>query len=149
VRQGNWFTPGSEGLNYPQKIGWSFAAANVFPNIVINGTGGNTSLNPADSAVSAIYIENTWNPSDVVTMIRGKHILHFGGEILMEQDNSTPWGNLNPGTFTFNGQFTNSTVGYADFLLGDAQAWSALVQGEAGMRSKNPSLFAQDDFKVL
>ncbi|HWD98784.1 MAG TPA: TonB-dependent receptor [Bryobacteraceae bacterium] len=149
VRQGNWFTPGSEGLNYPQKLGWNFAAANVFPNINITGTGGNTSLNPADSAVSAIYIENSWDPSDVLTMIRGKHILHFGGEVLMEQDNSTPWGNLNPGAFTFNGQFTSSTVGYADFLLGDAQAWSALVQGEAGMRSKNPSLFAQDDIKLL
>jgi hypothetical protein len=148
VRQGNWFTPGSEGLGYPAKIGWQFAAANVFPNIIINGTGGNRSLNPADSATSAIYIENSWNPSDMVTMIRGKHILHFGGEVLMEQDNSTPWGNLNAGTFTFTGQFTNSNVGYADFLLGEAQSWSALVQGEAGMRSKNPSLFVQDDIKV-
>jgi len=148
VRQGNWFTPGSEGLGYPAKIGFQFAKADVFPNIIINGTGGNRSLNPADSATSAIYIENSWNPSDVVTMIRGRHILHFGGEILAEQDNSTPWGNLNAGTFTFTGQFTNSTVGYADFLLGQAQAWSALVQGEAGMRSKNPSLFFQDDIKV-
>ena len=148
VRQGNWFTPGSEGLGYPAKIGWNFAAADVFPNIIINGTGGNRSLNPADSATSAIYIQNSWNPTDMVTLIRGKHILHFGGEVLMEQDNSTPWGNLNAGTFTFTGQFTNSNVGYADFLLGDVQAWSALVQGEAGMRSKNPSLFVQDDIKV-
>lgn len=148
VRQGNWFTPGSEGLGYPAKIGWQYAAADVFPNIIITGTGGNRSLNPADSATSAIYIENSWNPTDMVTMIRGKHILHFGGEVLMEQDNSTPWGNLNAGTFTFTGQFTNSNVGYADFLLGDVQAWSALVQGEAGMRSKNPSLFVQDDIKV-
>jgi len=28
---------------------------------------------------NAIYIENTFQPSDIVTMIRGKHILHFGG----------------------------------------------------------------------
>jgi Carboxypeptidase regulatory-like domain/TonB dependent receptor len=149
VRQGNWFTPSSEGLNYPQKLGWTFPAANLFPNIDITGTGGNTSLNPADAATSAIYIENSFDPSDVLTMIRGKHILHFGGEFLALQDNSTPWGNLNAGTFTFNGQFTNSNVGYADFLLGSAQAWSALVQGEAGMRSKNPSLFVQDDIKVM
>jgi hypothetical protein len=148
VRGGNWFTPGSEGLGYPSKIGWTYADANVFPNIIINGTGGNRSLNPADSATSAIYIQNSWDPSDTVTMIRGKHILHFGGEVLMEQDNSTPWGNLNAGTFTFTGQFTNSNVGYADFLLGDVQAWSALVQGEAGMRSKNPALFVQDDYKL-
>ena len=148
VRQGNWFTPGSEGLGYPAKLGFQYARADVFPNIIINGTGGNRSLNPADSATSAIYIQNSFDPSDVVTMIRGKHILHFGGEVLMEQDNSTPWGNLNAGTFTFTGQFTNSNVGYADFLLGNVQAYSALVQGEAGMRSKNPSLFFQDDIKV-
>jgi hypothetical protein len=149
VRQGNWFTPGSEGLGYPAKLGMTSLKADVFPNIQINGIGGNTSLNPADNATSAIYIENSWNPSDVVTLIHGKHILHFGGEILMEQDNSTPWGNLNAGQFTFNGQFTNSNVGYADFLLGDVQAWSSLVEGESGMRSKNPSLFVQDDIKVL
>jgi hypothetical protein len=149
VRQGNWFIPGSEGLGYPAKIGILDAKADVFPNIIIGGTGGNRSLNPADSATSAIYIENSWNPSDVVTMIHGRHILHFGGEVLMEQDNSTPWGNLNAGTFTFNGQFTNSNVGYADFLLGQVQAWSALIQGEAAMRSKNPSVFVQDDIKVL
>jgi hypothetical protein len=154
VRQGNWYTPGSLGLGYPAKIGFQFAKADVFPNIIISGTGGNRSLNPADSATNAIYIQNSGNPSDVVTMIRGKHILHFGGEVLMEQDNSTPWGNVNAGTFTFNGQFTNGSggqnnVGYADFLLGQVQAWSALVQGEAGMRSKNPSVFVQDDIKVL
>jgi hypothetical protein len=152
VRQGNWFTPASLGLGYPAKIGIQDAKANLFPNIIIGGTGGNRSLNPADSATNAIYIENSWDPSDVITMIRGRHILHFGGELLMEQDNSTPWGNINAGTFTFTGQFTSSNgsnaVGYADFLLGDVQAWSAQVQGEAGMRSKNPSLFAQDDFKV-
>ncbi|HEX4772948.1 MAG TPA: TonB-dependent receptor [Bryobacteraceae bacterium] len=145
ARQGNWFSPGSEGLGYPEQIGLQYAKADVFPNINITGTASNNTLNPQ---TSAIYIENSFNPSDVVTMIRGKHILHFGGELLAYQDNSTPWGNLSSASLTFNGQFTNSTVGYADFLLGDVQAWSALNQGSAGMRSKNPSLFAQDDIKL-
>lgn len=145
ARQGNWFRPDSEGEGFPTKLGWDYAKADVFPNINITGTAGNNLLNPQTSAV---YIEDSFEPSDVVTLIRGKHILHFGGELLAYQDNSTPWGNLNAGSFTFNGQFTGANVGYADFLLGDAQAWSALVQGESGMRSKNPSFFAQDDFKV-
>ncbi len=145
ARQGNWFSPGSLNLGYPEKIGLQYAEANVFPNINITGTAGNNTLNPQ---TSAIYIENSFNPSDVVTLIRGKHILHFGGELLAYQDNSTPWGNLTSASFTFNGQFTQSNVGYADFLVGEAQAWSALNQGEAGMRSKNPSLFAQDDIKL-
>ncbi|HEX4166231.1 MAG TPA: TonB-dependent receptor [Bryobacteraceae bacterium] len=145
ARQGNWFSPGSLGLGYPAQIGLQYAKADVFPNINITGTAGNNTLNPQ---TSAIYIENSFNPSDVVTMIRGKHILHFGGEVLAYQDNSTPWGNLSSASFTFNGQFTQSNVGYADFLLGQSQAWSALNQGEAGMRSKNPSLFVQDDIKL-
>jgi Carboxypeptidase regulatory-like domain len=145
TRQGNWFTPSSLGLGYPAKIGLQYAKVDLFPNINITGTGANNTLTPQTSAV---YIENSFNPSDVITMIRGKHILHFGGEVLMSQDNSTPWGNLSSGSFTFNGQFTQSNVGYADFLVGQAQAWSALNQGEAGMRSKNPSLFVQDDIKL-
>ena len=145
ARQGNWFSPDSLGLNYPQTIGLQYAKVNMFPNINITGTASNNTLNPQ---TSAIYIENSFNPSDVVTVIRGRHILHFGGELLAYQDNSTPWGNLSSGSFTFNGQFTNSNVGYADFLLGDAQAWSALNQGEAGMRSKNASFFGQDDIKL-
>jgi hypothetical protein len=145
ARQGNWFSPGSLGGGYPAQIGLSYAKADVFPNINITGTASNNTLNPQ---TSAIYIENSFSPSDVVTMILGKHILHFGGELLAYQDNSTPWGNLSSASLTFNGQFTQSNVGYADFLVGDAQAWSALNQGEAGMRSKNPSLFIQDDIKL-
>jgi hypothetical protein len=145
TRGGNWFTPTSLGLGYPAKIGLQYAKADVFPTINITGTGANNTLNPQ---TSAIYIQNSFNPSDVVTMIRGKHILHFGGEVLISQDNSTPWGNLSSANLTFNGQFTQSNVGYADFLVGQAQAWSALNQGEAGMRSKTPSLFIQDDFKL-
>ncbi|HMF75517.1 MAG TPA: TonB-dependent receptor [Bryobacteraceae bacterium] len=145
TRQANWFTPGSLGLGFPQKIGLQYAKLDLFPNINITGTATNNTLNPQ---TSAIYIQNAFNPSDVVTMIRGKHILHFGGEVLIYQDNSTPWGNLSAANFTFNGQFTQANVGYADFLVGQAQAWSALNQGEAGMRSKNPSLFVQDDIKL-
>ena len=33
-------------------------------------------------------------------MIVGKHVLHFGGEFLIYQNNSTAWGNLNAGQLT-------------------------------------------------
>ena len=55
---------------------------------------------------NAIYIENTFQPSDVVTLIQGKHILHFGGELLDYQANYTPWGNLQSGNFNFTGVYT-------------------------------------------
>ena len=152
TRQGNWFVPQSIGLGYPEKLGLQYAKADIFPNITINGTGGNNVLNPQTNAV---YIENSFEPSDVVTMIRGKHILHFGGELLAYQDNSTPWGNTQSGQFTFTGVFTQSSpnapstgLGYADFLLGQVQKWSANNQPPAAARQKSPQFFVQDDFKV-
>jgi len=127
TRQGNWFVAQSAGLGYPAKIGLQYAKADIFPNINIGGTGGGNFLNPN---TSSIYIENAFEPSDVVTMIRGKHILHFGGELLIYRDNSTPWGSEQSGQFTFTGVFTqsgpdaaNTGLGYADFLLGQVQHW--------------------------
>ena len=110
-------------------------------------------MNPQTNAV---YIENSFEPSDVVTMIRGRHVLHFGGELLAYQDNSTPWGNMQSGEFTFTGVFTQSGpnvpgtgLGYADFLLGQVQKWTANNQPPAAARQKSPQFFIQDDFKVL
>jgi hypothetical protein len=39
-------------------------------------------------------------------------------------------------------------VAYADFLLGQTQAWTAQVTPEYGGREKLPQLFVQDDYKV-
>ena len=96
-----------------------------------------------------------FDPSDVVTLIRGRHILHFGGEFLINEDNSTAWGNLNPGSFGFTGDYTkgsltdkNSGFGYADFLLGTAHDWTAQAQPEYAGRQKTPQVFIQDDFKL-
>jgi Carboxypeptidase regulatory-like domain len=149
VRGGNWFLPGSLNKGFPATLGLQFSKVDMFPNITINGVGGNNNtLNPQ---TNAIYIQNAFDLSDVVTMVRGRNILHFGADLLMEQDNSTPWGNLNGASLTFTGQYTspNANVGYADFLLGDVQQWSALDQGSEGMRSKLPAFFAQDDLKLL
>ena len=146
VRQGNWFVPASLGKGYPTKLGLQFSTVDEYPTVNISGTGGNNgTLNPGTNAV---FIENTFVLSDVLTMIRGKHILHFGGEVMFEQDNSTPWGNLNGATLGFSGQYTNGGVGYADFLLGDVQSWSTQTQPEHGMRARNPSFFVQDDIKL-
>ena len=152
VRQGNWFVPQTLGKGFPALLGLQFSNADVFPTVNFSGTGA-----PSGGALSpgtnAVFIENTFVPSDVLTMIRGKHILHFGGELMFEQDNSTPWGSIHGADFSFTGQFTTSNasaaeVGYADFLLGDAQSWSTSTQPEHGMRAKNPSFFAQDDIKL-
>jgi hypothetical protein len=89
-------------------------------------------------------------------MVKGKHIFHFGVEVLMGQGNTTPWGNLTAGNFTFSGNYTaqngalqaTTGAGLADFILGDVQQWSATNQAVSYARLKSPQLFVQDDFKV-
>ena len=92
----------------------------------------------------------------MVTLIKGKHILHMGGEFLIYQNNSTAWGNTISGELTYTGQYTSQYVGsttsgvdYADFLLGQTQKWNANNTPEYGGREKLPQLFVQDDYKVL
>jgi hypothetical protein len=150
TKQGNWFVPQTIGFDAASTLGLQYAKADIFPTFNVSGACC-TSLQPG---TNAIYIENLYNPSDVITLIKGKHILHFGVEVLMGQGNTTPWGNVDAGQFTFTGQYTqqNGTgaggAGLADFLLGYVHNWTATNQAVTYMRLKSPQLFVQDDFKV-
>ncbi len=156
TNQLNFFSPLTLGEGYPAKVGWQFAKSDNFPDIQINGY--NQGCNASTvlcSQSNAVYKEHVYNPSDVVTLIKGRHILHFGGELLIYQNNSTAWGNLNAGTMGYTGIYTASTQGdsstgaaYADFLLGQTQSWSANQTPEYGGRMKLPQLFVQDDYKL-
>src|SRR5580704_4495297 len=130
TKQGNWFVPFTKGFDPAGKLGLQYAKANLFPTININN-GGGTCCNGLAPGTNAIYIEHLYDPSDVLTLVRGRHILHFGVEVLMGDGNTTPWGNVDAGQFTFSGNYTalnsaaaNTTgAGLADFLLGDVQSW--------------------------
>lgn len=158
----NFFADLALNKGYASKLGWQFAKADDFPAIITPGWQYPFAwITPGSNSV---YKEFTWDPSDVVTMIRGKHILHFGGELLVYQNNSTAWGNTNAGQFNFSGQYTQqwlpdpvtgvaapvagTGMEYADFLLGYAQSWNAAVSPEYGARMKTPQMFAQDDWKL-
>ena len=148
----NFFTPFSINQGFPAKLGWKFAKADTFPDIQISGNGNLYELGPQSNAV---YKEFVFDPSDVVTLVRGRHVLHFGGEFLINRPDSTAWGNLNAGTMGYTGVYTSSTngdtstgMGFADFLLGYTHNWSANVTPEWGARLKNPQLFVQDDIKL-
>jgi hypothetical protein len=148
----NFFSPYSLGQGFPTKLGWKFAKADTFPDVQISGNGNYYELAPQSNAV---YKEFVFDPSDVVTLIRGRHVLHFGGEFLINRADSTAWGNTNAGTMAYTGVYTQSTngdttsgMGFADFLLGYTAQWSAKVTPEYGGRLKSPQLFAQDDIKL-
>ncbi|HET7347221.1 MAG TPA: TonB-dependent receptor, partial [Acidobacteriaceae bacterium] len=144
--------PQTRAKGWPQKLGLQFAKQDIFPTINISG--GVYTLAPG---THANYKENVFDESDVVTMVRGGHSLHFGGEMIAYRADSTAWGNINAATLGFTGVYTQqgnttgATTGgspYADFLLGYANSWSAGFSPEYGGRLKNPAFFGQDDWKL-
>ncbi|PWU03276.1 MAG: TonB-dependent receptor [Terriglobia bacterium] len=146
------FTPDTLDKGYPTKLGLQFSKADVFPTATISNyyaLGGGLNTN---------YKENVFDISDQMTLIHGRHLLHFGGEVVIFRADSTAWGNIYGANVGFTGVYTAasnsgslaSTTGsaYADFLLGYVQNWNAVVSPEYGGRLKNPGVFIQDDFKV-
>jgi hypothetical protein len=160
TNQMNYFSDPTLGKGYAAQLGWQFGKVDDFPGFETTGTYPYSWLTPG---TNAIYKEHLFDYSDVVTMIRGRHILHFGGELLAYRDNSTAWGNATAGNMQYSGQYTrhytldadgiaqaDSATGfeYADFLLGYINHWEANESPEYGARLKSPQVFIQDDFKV-
>ena len=147
----NFFVPQTLGQGWPAKLGLNFAVADVAPGLTVSGFDTNI-----QAGTNAVYKEMVFDPSDVVTMIKGRHILHFGGEFLINRADSTAWGNTQAAQITFGGTYTSQGGGntttydglsYADFLLGETQQWGANNTPEFGGRWKTPQMFAQDDWK--
>ncbi len=148
----NFFVPQTVGKGWPAKLGLQFSVADVAPQLSVNGFDGNIA-----PGTNAVYKEMVFDPSDVVTLIKGRHVLHFGGEFLINRADSTAWGNLTSAHITYAGTYTSQGGGnttsydglsYADFLLGQTQQWSANNTPEYGGRWKSPQMFVQDDWKM-
>jgi hypothetical protein len=153
--QFNFFSPFSLGQGYPQKLGVQWAVADALPEVDFNN------YSSLYAASNSIYKEMIFDPSDVFTLIHGRHVLHIGGEFLISRADSTIWGNETAGTTSFTGAYSNSggvggSIGqestdnaeYADFLLGYSSSWSGQFTPEYGARIKNPQAFLQDDIKL-
>jgi hypothetical protein len=144
--------PQTMNQGWPDKLGLKYSKADIFPNINI------TNIYALGSGLHANYQENQHDISDVVTLIRSRHTLHIGANLVYMIADSTAWGNINGATLGFTGVYTaGSNVGalasttgvpYADFLLGYAKSWSASVSPQYAGRLRNPAAFVQDDFKV-
>ena len=153
TNQFNFFAPFSTNNSYAAMLNMPSLQDPVFPNINVN----NYWSGKVGSSTHAVYKEMVFDPSDVVTLIKGRHVLHFGGEFLINRADSTNWGNENPGSFNYSGNYTSesgsataATSGdaFADFLLGDVSGWNANNTPEWAGRWKSPQMFVQDDIKV-
>ncbi len=145
---GQWHTEES-GQGWSAKLGIPDLTYDYFPGInAAYMTGIGTSFRSGiDDAVKYIF-------SDSVTLVRGRHILKFGGEYDRWGDSSC-WTCANAGTFNFSGVFTEQPNtptgtgnGFADFLLGQSNAWNDSWAVKQYQRLKNFQLYVQDDYKI-
>jgi len=148
----------SQGKGWPSKLGLVNPAGDLFPEIWINGNL-NTDIG-TPGAPPAIDVETSFVESDVVTWVKGKHILKFGGEFDRWWVN-TGWGTATEGGFWWGGVFTQNPAdqalpdsvpsegeGYADFLLGLPNSWWISINPETGGRMWSAQAFVQDEYKL-
>lgn len=168
--QFNQYQDQTFGTGLPAQLGWKFAKEDDFPDIDFED--GDWAPAWINKQGNNLYKEHVFDPSDVVTLMVGKHIMHFGGEVLIYRNDSMLWnGGHQSGAFGFgsvnsaaNGHnYTanwttdgtgaasiNTSTGWAmaDFMLGYAATWSAQQTPEFGARLKSPQAFFQDDYKI-
>ncbi|MGC2658055.1 MAG: TonB-dependent receptor [Bryobacteraceae bacterium] len=156
VRELDSYHPPSLNKNDPATIGLepaygSNAPANVFPKITIDQGAGSGCFAEGSGCgengnIDAVLATGTYNLSDVVTLVRGRHTIKVGGEYDKNYQNYTSWGDITSGNFEFNGGVTG--IPYADFLAGDVYGWYVYESDATSAHMSNSALFASDDFKV-
>jgi hypothetical protein len=168
LREHDQYAPGTYGKGFPTKIGMEpqygpQAPADVFPNITVSssslGVGAQTFIG---GGVHANLVEDIYNASDVVTLIRGRHTIKLGGELDRQFQHDTTWGDSSSGDFTFTGVGTNSGtsgdprnggatstgIPFADFLLGNVGTWNIYNGEPTNIATWIAGAFVSDNFKV-
>ena len=160
ARELDKYKPWSLGKNVPTTLGLlpTYGTnvppnANVFPHVTIDSQSGSngegsTALGAGtgNGNIDAVLGDGTYNVSDVLTLIHGRHTLKIGGEYDRSYQNYTSWGDLDSGHFEFSGAYTG--VPYADFLAGDVYSWHVGQTVPTSIHSWTSALFVHDDFRI-
>jgi len=107
-----------------------------------------------DPTLPQMQRDNTWDTSDSVSLVRGRHTYKFGADWIhfqlnYRQSNSVRGQYTYSGAFTGNGDTTNTADALADFLLGFPMDTQRTVGNSlAYLRENTVSGFAQDDWQV-
>jgi hypothetical protein len=141
----------SVGQGYPDQLGLINAPADIFPTINVTGSF-STEL---DGGINALQAQLSSQYSDVLTLVRGKHVVKLGGEYDRSYQNLRNWGDISSGNFNFSGIATRNPadaastgLGYADLLFGLPASWNVTEYAETGSHINNVAAFVQDDYKV-
>ena len=124
------------------------------------GTVGIVALNPSIEGIENVSLNNltfgvdvtgltqasnTYQWSDAVTRVMGRHTWKFGGSFHLDQINTNP-DTASNGSFAFRG--TETGLDFADFLLGVASSYSQADSKSFYPRNKYIGLFAQDTWRI-
>ncbi len=120
----------------------------------INITGLQNGTNPTIGSGQLFNVKyRNWNPKDNVTIIHNEHTIKFGADISFESKDENA-SNLTQGTYTFSGLQTrvssaSSGIGFADFLLGRASAYSEPERDvTVGLQFGRTEFYIQDTWKM-
>ena len=97
------------------------------------------------SNAPATFTRNTFQVADDMDLIRGRHHIIFGVEMIAMQMDEINISVAN-GEWTFNGSLTND--GLADFMLGRPSLLSMGNPFQAGLRQKYWGAYVQDDVRL-
>jgi hypothetical protein len=113
------------------------------PSISITGAY-STSIGVVANAIN--QINNTYQATDMVSKVIGRHSLKFGGEYRKIQVNEFNISTPN-GAFSFDGTETGN--GFADYLLGAPASFTQQSYSTFFTRANYAGVFIQDAFHVL
>jgi hypothetical protein len=137
----------NNGLDILRRAGIQFPShlpapdARGFPVITITG------VQTLSQQATAKSISASYQLTDTLAWIRGRHTFKGGINIFLEQPNNSRIPIGAHGNFLFQGVYTGQA--YADFLLGiPSQTTVVGINPSTYMRSANYGLFFQDDLKL-
>ncbi|HZT36782.1 MAG TPA: carboxypeptidase regulatory-like domain-containing protein [Bryobacteraceae bacterium] len=138
-----------------QKIGIKNAGSGL---LSLQGFAWASAFGSANIGVQQLFANTTYHWADNLTIIKGRHMMKTGGQILRQQMNTFYAGNNGrTGFINFNGQFTAQNalspsgkfVGEADFLLGlPNDLGRGLSTGTWGHRKTIYGIYFQDDWRA-
>jgi len=123
------------------------AGVNIFqydPHFINLSVSGDFAFGCGNCATS-YFNRNTFQGSDSVDIIHGRHQIEFGADYARLQMNEFNLLNAN-GTISFNGQTTKDPL--LDFLLGAPSSLSQNAPDGMAFRQNSIGIYAQDNFQV-
>jgi hypothetical protein len=129
-------------------INWTDLGSQIYsavPNFLLisSMTGGFTTY--CGTCAPGHFNMNSYQVADDVDLVRGRHQLAFGFNLIRVQNNTTSGFDEN-GAPTFNGQFTG--LGMADFMLGYMSDFQQTNSTPDDLRQWMASVYVQDSFRI-